>query len=81
MDRRVKTTKRGRDGTIIALCNAGQPWSPRKKADVILDINSNKRSYYVQEADRRVYVRVFEGSLRTTKDASSGNHLDALPRE
>lgn len=81
MDRRIKATKRGRDGGIIALCNPGQPWSPRKKSDVILDINSNKRSYYVQEADRRAYVRVFDGSLRTTADTSSRNHLDALPKE
>jgi hypothetical protein len=50
-------------------------------SDVIGDINANKRSYYVQESERRTYVRVFEGALRTTTDTKSRNHLDALPRE
>lgn len=80
MDRRVKATKRGRDGSIVALCNPGEPWSPRRMADVIGDISTNKRSYYVQELERRTYVRVFEGSLRTTADPTSRNHLDALPK-
>lgn len=79
MDRRVKATKRARDGKIIALCNPGQSWSPRKMSDVIKDINSNKQSYYVQEAERRAYLRVFEGTLRTKADKSSRNGLDALP--
>jgi len=79
MDRRVKSTKRARDGKIIALCNPGQPWSPRKMSDVIKDINSNKQSYYVEETERRTYVRVNEGTLRTTTDETSPNHLGTLP--
>lgn len=79
MDRRIKATKKSRDGKIVALCNPGQSWSPRKTTEVIGDISSNKRSYYVQEADRRIYVRVVDGALRTTADKTSGNHLDALP--
>ena len=80
MDRRVKSTKRAPDGRIVALCNPGEPWSPRKMVDVIGDINSNKQSYYVQELERRTYLRVFENALRTTADTTSRNHLDALPR-
>lgn len=81
MDRRIKTTKRARDGRIVALCNPGEPWSPRKMSDVIGDIHSNKQSYYVQELERRTYVRIFEGALRTTTDTNSRNHLDALPSD
>lgn len=81
MDRRIKSTKKSRDGKIVALCNPGQPWSPRKMSDVIGDISSNKRSYYVQELEQRTYVRVVDGALRTTADTTSRNHLDALPSD
>lgn len=80
MDRRVRATKRDRNGNIIALCNPGQPWSPRRTADVIRDISANKTSYYVKESERRKYVRVVSGtSLRTTADEASENHLNNLP--
>jgi hypothetical protein len=80
MDRRVKATKKDRNGNIVALCNPGESWSPRRKADIIKDISANKRSYYVEEAARRVYVRIVAGdSLQTTNDASSLNNLEKLP--
>jgi hypothetical protein len=53
MDRKVTATKRDRNGNIIALCNRGQSWSPRRIADVIKDILNNKSSYYVHDVDRR----------------------------
>lgn len=80
MDRKVTATKKDRNGNIIALCNKGQSWSPRRKADVIKDILNNKTSYYVHEADRRAYVRIVSGNaLQTTPDATSNNNLDKLP--
>lgn len=79
MDRRIKKTLRDREGNIVALCNPGEAWSPRRKADVIKDIVSSKKSYYVQELDRRSYVRVVSGNLQTTADATSKNSLDMLP--
>jgi len=80
MDRKVTATKKDRDGNIIALCNRGQSWSPRRIADVIKDILNNKRSYYVHEADRRSYVRVISGNaLQTTSDVTSSNSLHKLP--
>ena len=80
MDRRVRATKRDRAGNIIALCNPGQTWSPRRTADVIQDINSWRRSYYVQELTQRRYVRVVDrGTLQTTDDTTSKNNLDNLP--
>ena len=80
MDRRVMATKRDRSGNIVALCNPGQSWSPRRKADVIKDINSSKKSYYVQELTQRRYVRVVgPDALMTTDDATSKNSLDNLP--
>ena len=80
MDRRVRATKRDRTGSIVALCNPGQSWSPRRKADVIKDIVSSRKSYYVQELTQRRYVRVVGAdTLLTTDDASSKNNLDNLP--
>ncbi len=80
MDRRVRATKRDRAGRIIALCNPGQSWSPRRTADVIQDINSSRRSYYVQELAQRRYVRVVDrDTLQTTDDTASKNNLDNLP--
>lgn len=79
MDRRVTTTKRDRSGAIVALCNPGQSWSPRKLRDVIKDITSARNSYYVKEAERPTYVRVVSGALTTTNDVASANHLNNLP--
>lgn len=81
MDRKVTATKRDRVGNIVALCNPAEDWSPRRAADVIKDIQSNKKSYYVEEIPRRRYVRVVSGkSLRTTADDSSQNSLEKLPQ-
>lgn len=80
MDRRVRMTKKDGNGNIIALCNPGQPWSPRRTVDIIKDINGNKTSYYVKESERRKYIRVVSGtSLKTTTDETSANHLNNLP--
>ncbi len=79
MDRRVRSVKRDKRGNIVALCNPGAAWSPRRKAEVIRDILDNKTSYYVQEHERRSYVRVLEGeTLRTTRDTTSENSLENL---
>jgi len=81
MDRQVKATRKDKDGNIIALCNASEAWSPRRKADVIKDIKSNRKSYYVKEMPRPTYVRVVSGnSLQTTADQNSRNSLDRLPQ-
>ena len=80
MDRRVKMTKKDRDGNIIALCNPGQSWSPRKTTDIVRDIIAAKTSYYVMESERRSYVRVTAGrALETTADETSENNLNNLP--
>lgn len=79
MDRRVKAAKRDRNGNVVALCNAGETWSPRRKADVIKDIVNNRKSYYVEELPRRKYVRVVSGTLQTTPDSKSKNSLEMLP--
>jgi len=80
MDRRVRATKKDRSGNIIALCNAGENWSPRRRADIVKDIKTNKQSYYVEEARRRTYVRIVSGDLlQTTPDATNSNNLDRLP--
>jgi hypothetical protein len=80
MDRRIRAIRKDRKGNIVTLCNAGESWSPRRKADVIADITSNRRSYYVKEAASRSYVRVVAGdTLESTKDEASPNNLNNLP--
>ena len=80
MDRQVKATRRDASGKIIALCNAGQSWSPRKVSSVVKELDAGTRSYYVQEGSTRTYVRVIEdGSLQTTPDEQHLNHLQQLP--
>ncbi len=80
MDRKVKTAKRDRDGNIIALCNAGQSWSPRRAKDVIRDISTGRMSYYVQPAPGgpRAYLRAISGVLRTASDGTD-DRLTELP--
>ena len=79
MDRRIRTVRRDRAGNIVALCNAGASWSPRRKSDVVVDILENRKSYYVQEQSRRSYVRVVDGNrLRTTRDMADANSLEKL---
>jgi hypothetical protein len=80
MDRRVKSTTRDASGNIIALCHPNQSWSPRLLTDVLRDISGGKRSYYVEDLERRRYVRVVDGSARRMLDETSQKWLDVLPR-
>lgn len=80
MDRRVKATKKDKSGNIIAFCNPGEKWSPLSKNDVLKDIKSAKRSYYVQELPQKAYIRIVSGDLlQTNADKASSNNLDNLP--
>lgn len=82
-ERRVRATGKDRDGDITSLCNAGQSWSPRSRADAIADIEANSHSYYVEEAGYRSEVSVVTTNgrkhLQTYADATSKNNLDNLP--
>lgn len=79
MDRRIISAKRDRTGKIVALCNPAEGWSPRRIADVVRDIARGERSYYVQEIERRRYLRVVGGSLQTTSEKMHPNSLERLP--
>ena len=79
MDRRVKSTKKDRSGKIIAVCNQGQKWSPRSTNNVARDINSGRRSYYVQENERRSYLRTVSGKLEGGTSATGADILALLP--
>lgn len=79
-DRRVRQTGKNTDGDITALCNTGEFWSPRAKADAVRDIRSRLHTYYVDEAGYRTEVHVTsDGHLRTDPDPTSKNNLDNLP--
>jgi hypothetical protein len=79
MDRRITAVKKDRQGNIVALCNPSESWSPRKAIDVMKDIGSGMKSYYVQQLPKRTYLRLISGNLQTTKDATNGNSLTNLP--
>lgn len=82
-DRRVTATGKDADGDITKLCNGGESWSPRAKADAVRDIETKAHSYYVDRAGHRTEVHVVERGgkkyLRTDADSSSRNNLDNLP--
>ena len=82
-DRRVTRSRKNSDGDITALCNTGEYWSPRAKADAIRDIDNRLHSYYVLSNGQRVNIHVVNGQngkyLRTDPDKTSRNNLDDLP--
>ena len=79
MDRRVRTTQKDCEGNIVALCNSGQEWSPRRTRDVLRDIRCGQKSYYVQTEQGRRYVRAVSGRLQTTADDADESLLSRLP--
>jgi hypothetical protein len=82
-DRAVRKTRKDRDGDILALCNDGDFWSPRQKADAIADIELGRHTYYVPWKSGRTEIRVVNGPrgkyLRTDRDRTDRNNLDDLP--
>ena len=82
-DRRVTHTGKDDDRDITALCNPGQSWSPRKKADAISDIDNKIHTYYVDSGGKRTNIHVVHGPngkyLRTDPDTTAKNNLDDLP--
>jgi hypothetical protein len=82
--RYVRQTGKDKDGDITRLCNSGQFWSPRSKADAIQDIESGTHEYWVNWANYpETRIRVVTGTrgkyLRTDRDETSKNNLDDLP--
>lgn len=83
-DRRVTHTGKDRDGDILCLCNGGETWSPRQKANAIYDIDNQIHSYYVLwTGGQRTDIQVVNGPrgkyLRTDRDNTTRNNLDDLP--
>lgn len=84
MERQVTRSGKDGDGDITALCNPGTPWSPRRKADAIADIEGRRHRYFVDWSDgKRTEVHVVRGQtgkyLRTDRDGTTRNNLDDLP--
>ncbi len=81
--RYVVKSGKDKDGDITKLCNAGEAWSPRLKADAISDIENGTHSYYVSWNDgQTTRINVVKGVtgkyLRTQRDGSTKNNLDDL---
>jgi hypothetical protein len=82
--RYVYKTGKNSQGDITKLCNDGQVWSPRQKADAISDIDNGIHEYWVPWANSpETKIRVVNGTtgkyLRTDRDQTSKNNLDDLP--
>ena len=82
-DRAVRKTGKNYQGDITSLCDDGQWWSPRYKADAISDIESGTHTYHVPWTGGRTEIRVVVGTngkyLRTDRDGTAKNNLDDLP--
>lgn len=81
--RYVTRSGKDKDGDITKLCNQGEAWSPRFKADAIRDIENKVHDYYVSWTDgQKTPIRVVNGTsgkyLRTQRDGSTKNNLDDL---
>lgn len=81
--RGVRTTRKGPDDDILALCDISEDWSPRLKADAIRDIEEGTHSYFVPWRSGETDVHVAEGPdgkyLRTDRDSTPANNLLELP--
>jgi uncharacterized protein DUF3892 len=81
-DRAVRKTGKDQDGDITKLCDSGQAWSPRSKADAIRDIENGIHTYHVPWESGRTEIHVVNGAsgkyLRTDRDDTSKNNLDDL---
>lgn len=82
--RYVRQTGKNKQGDITRLCNSGQAWSPRSKADAINDIETGIHEYWVNWTNSpETRIRPVSGStgkyLRTDRDATTRNNLDDLP--
>ena len=82
--RYVNKSGKDMDGDITKLCNGGEIWSPRLKADAIRDIDDRVHEYRVKWSDgQETVIKVVNGAtgkyLRTQRDGSTKNNLDDLP--
>lgn len=81
--RYVIRSGKDKDGDITKLCNSGETWSPRSKANAIRDIEDKVHEYYVHWNDgQKTIIKVVNGAngkyLRTQRDGSTKNNLDDL---
>jgi len=82
--RQVRKTGKDSDGDITKLCNNGDYWSPRSKADAISDIELGLHTYVVPWTDGETQIHVVNDPvkgkyLRTDRDNTTRNNLDDLP--
>ncbi len=82
-ERKVTETIRDSRSRILALCNPGEPWSPRRARDALRDIHFGLHRYTATGGGREAEVRVVQGPsgeyLRSDWDDTTANNLDDLP--
>ncbi len=61
IERVVMQSRKTPSGSITALVNRGEDWSPRAVADVVADIRSGRYRYLVPWPGGTVLVRVADG--------------------
>lgn len=83
LEREVTAVRRDADGDVLALCKAGEPWSPRSAAEVIRDIETGAHVYFIERGAPRTEIHVVERGgrkfLRSDPDGIEENNLDRLP--
>ena len=80
--REVTHVRRDEDGTILAIGNPGQRWSPRSKDDAARDIDRGLHRYFVRRGSAEVDIDVVHTGgkyLRTGPDATVLDNLANLP--
>lgn len=80
--REVTHVTKTEDGTILAIGNPGEKWSPRSKEAAIRDIERKIHGYYVKRDAGKVEISVVHTGgkyLRTDPDPSVLDNLAHLP--
>lgn len=83
IERKVTNVRKDETGRVIDLCNPVEWWSPRNAIEVINDIKESFYRYYMIVDDRKVLLKVINGSvekyLGTDPAKTTKNHLNDLP--
>lgn len=82
--RRVTHTRKNSDGSIAALCNPEEWWSPRSRTEAVSDIEQHQHRYYVLwpgHGESEIYVAngPTAKNLHTDIDTTPHNNLNDLP--
>jgi hypothetical protein len=79
IERVVNQSRKTPTGSVTALVNRGEEWSPRTVSEVVADIRSGRVRYVVPWPSGTVDVRVDGGRLVVARPDGLDGGLDLLP--